>query len=91
MISQQELESAIRRWKARQAGQDFQDAEPTAQGAAAVPVAAYESAEAEYDVDEGMAYEAQDADGGVPQYVPAMTDSSLIELDPDASDPDDRL
>ncbi|MDX2021478.1 MAG: hypothetical protein SF187_14645 [Deltaproteobacteria bacterium] len=91
MISQQELESAIRRWKARQAGQDFQDAEPTGQGATVVAVAAYASVEPEYDVDEGMAYETQSVDGGVPEYVPSMSDSSLIELDPDAGDPDDRL
>lgn len=91
MISQQELESAIRRWKARQAGEDFQDSEPTAQGASVVAVAAYASVEPEYDVDEAMAYESQGADGGVPQYVPSMSDSSLIELDPDAGDPDDQL
>lgn len=91
MISQQELESAIRRWKARQAGGDFQESEATAQGAMAVSAEAYANVEPEYDVDEAMAYESQGADGGVPQYVPSMSDSSLIELDPDAGDPDDRL
>ncbi len=94
MISQEELEYAIKRFKARQAGADF-DAQPPAQGAAA---AGYTGGQ-EYQVDEGVTEDADtyatvDEDGeipeGVPQYVQSMSDSSLIELEGDVGDPDDR-
>lgn len=94
MISQQELEFAIKRWKARQAGADFADSEATADGLPAVAPAYDEPQMTEYDVDDDMAVESETAaghQGGVPQFVPSLSDSSLIELDPDVGDPDHRM
>lgn len=91
MISQQELESAIKRWKARQAGEDFADAEATAEGVRALPTATYGGPDTpEYDVDDGMSVEASESQGGVPEFVPSLSDSSLIDLDPDVGEPDER-
>lgn len=93
MISQQELESAIKRWKSRQAGEDFADAEATFEGVRALPTAMSTYGEPEtpeYDVDDGMSVEASESQGGVPEFVPSLSDSSLIDLDPDVGDSDER-
>jgi len=94
MISQQELDTAIKRWKLRKSGGEFQDSEATADLLRPVPPA-YEVADmAEYEVDDGISVDAETPgpiDGGVPEFVPALSDSSLIELDPDAGDSDDRM
>ncbi len=95
MISQEELEYAISRFKARQAGVDFDPQGAAAHGAGA---AAYVGGQ-EYQVDESLTEDAEtyatvDDEGeipeGVPQYVESMSDSSLIELEGDVGDPDDR-
>ncbi len=97
MVSQEELEYAIARYKARQAGQEFEDVVPTAQGNV---VAEPDELSADaYQVDESMsegveAY--QDADlvepegelEGVPHHVQSLSDSSLIELGDEGYDPD---
>jgi hypothetical protein len=94
MISQQELDTAIKRWKLRKSGGEFQDPEATADLLRAVPPAYEAPAMDEYEVDDSLSVDAETpgpVDGGVPQYVPALSDSSLIELDPDVGDSDDRM
>lgn len=94
MISQQELDTAIKRWKLRKSGGEFQDSEVTADLVRAVPPA-YEAPDmTEYEVDDSLTVDAETpghADGGVPQFVPSLSDSSLIELDADVGDNDDRI
>lgn len=99
MVSQEELEYAIARYKARQAGQEFEDVVPTAQGS--VVADADELGADAYQVDESMsegveAYQDADADfvepeaevEGVPHHVQSLSDSSLIELGDEGYDPD---
>ncbi len=96
MVSQEELEYAIARYKARQAGQAFEERTPPPR--AVIAAAAAEEVDADaYQVDDNMtesaSYSEQAlAEGyggeGVPQYVASMSDSSLIELGEDSLDPD---
>lgn len=95
MVSQEELEYAIARFKARQSGEAFDEPAPRAQS---TYIARAEEVEADaYQVEDSVgeadvyAQEAL-AEGyggeGVPQYVSSLSDSSLIELGEESLDPD---
>lgn len=94
MISQEELEYAIARYKARLGGHDLERPTPPV-----VAGMAPEELEADaYQVEESASFVAYSnaatvapyGGDSVPQYVPSMSDSSLIELGDDAIDPDNE-
>ena len=99
MVSQEELEFAIARFKARESGREFAEVVPTAPtGAVAMAEDEELSADA-YQVEDELedvdAYAQPDEDtasayGGAadPDHVQSMSDSSLIELGDDAYDPE---
>jgi len=101
MVSQEELEYAIARYKAREAGEDFAEAVPSGQlrGLALVEGEEELSADA-YQMEDGaeeldayaQAYDTEDlpaeGGGGVPHHVHSLSDSSLIEMGEEGYDPE---
>ena len=99
MVSQEELEYAIARFKAREAGEEFAEAVPTAPavGSAEDEELGDDAFQVEDEPDELQSYAQpfDDTQGeaggeGVPHQVQSISDSSLIELGDEAYDHDRR-